>query len=108
MLPGMHPPKLLLAKTRTDTGELPRFSGIPNRNRLSFKKIASSFLSNSLSGTGPSNSLNLKSKNFNDGNDNTTTGNPPAKRLLLRSSSKRSFSLAKDFGTMPQNLFELI
>lgn len=108
MLPGMQPPRLLLANTKTDTGEFPRFSGMPNRNLLSLRKIASKSLSKSLFGTGPSNSLNLKSKNFNEGNDSTTSGKLPTKRLLLRSSSKRTFNFLKLSGTTPQNRFELM
>nr|GMC77607.1 hypothetical protein LSAT_8X69640 [Ipomoea batatas] len=41
ILAGIHPPRSLLAKTRTETGELPRFSGIPKRNRLSLRNKAS-------------------------------------------------------------------
>lgn len=108
MLPGIHPPKLLFAKTKTETGELPRFSGIPNWNLLSFKKIASRGLSKSFVGTDPSNSLNRRSRNLSEGKDNTTFGKPPTKRLLLRSSSKRSFNLLKDLGTVPQNRLELM
>lgn len=41
MLLGMHPLNLLLANTTTETGELPRFSGIYDVNLLSFKNNAS-------------------------------------------------------------------
>lgn len=108
MLPGMQPPRLLLASTRTDTGELPRFSGIPNLNLLSLRKTASKSLSKIFLGTPPSNSLNRRSKNFKEGNESTTVGNPPTNRLLLKSSSKRSFIFLKLSGTTPQNLFELM
>ncbi|GER36123.1 receptor like protein 1 [Striga asiatica] len=91
MLDGIHPPRLLFARTKTETGEFPRFSGIPNRNRLSFRKRASSFLSNNSLGTPPSKSLNLRSRNFSDGMERTILGKPPTNRLLLRSNSKRSF-----------------
>lgn len=64
MLDGTHPWNLLLAKTTTDTGELPKLSGRSNLNLLWLMKIASSGLSNSSLGTVPSNSLNLRSKNL--------------------------------------------
>lgn len=108
MLPGMQPPRLLFARTSTETGEFPRFSGMPNRNLLSFKNNASNSLSNSCDGTPPSNSLNRRSKNFNDGSHSTTFGNPPANRLLLTSSSKSSFNFLKLSGMTPQNLLELM
>ncbi|KVI11844.1 hypothetical protein Ccrd_009740 [Cynara cardunculus var. scolymus] len=107
-LAGRHPPRSLFAKTSTDTGELPKFGGIPNLNRLSFKKTASRSLSNSLTGTDPSNSLNRRSKNFNTGIDKTTVGKTPTKRLLLISSSWRSLSFLKVAGTVPQNRLELM
>lgn len=108
MLLGMHPPRLLFARTRTETGEFPKFFGIPNRNRLLFKKMASKSLSKIWVGTGPSNSLNLRSKNFKVGNESTTLGKPPTNLLLLKSSSKRSFNLLKLLGTTPQNLLVLM
>lgn len=57
ILPGMQPPRSLSARTKAETGEFPMFSGIPNRNRLWFKNMASSSLSKSLDGIPPSNSL---------------------------------------------------
>ena len=87
ILPGIHPPRLLLAKTNTETGELPRFSGMPNLNLLSLIKIASRSLSKSWEGTEPSNSLKRRSKYLSVGKDKTTFGNFPTKRLLLMSSS---------------------
>jgi hypothetical protein len=92
MLAGKHPEKLLFAKTITETGEFPKLSGISNTNLLLLMKIASRSLSNSDLGTDPSNSLYLKSRYFNFGNWRTTSGNLPANRLLLRSSSWRSFN----------------
>ncbi|KAL7136969.1 hypothetical protein ABFS83_10G064000 [Erythranthe nasuta] len=108
MLPGIQPPRLLFARTKTDTGELPKFSGMPNWNLLSLRKMASKSLSNTCDGTPPSNSLNRRSKNFREGNESTTVGNPPTNRLLLKSSSKRSFNFLKLWGTIPQNRFELM
>ncbi|GER42054.1 Ig kappa chain V-VI region NQ2-6.1 [Striga asiatica] len=98
MLAGIHPPKLLFARTKTETGELPRLAGRLNRNRSLLKTSG---------GTGPSNSLNRRSRNFRDVMFSTTDGKPPTNRLLLRSSSKRSRSLPKVLGTTPQNLLEL-
>lgn len=107
MLAGMHPPRSLLANTRTETGELPKLSGMPKRNLLSLRNKASKSLSKIFEGTGPSKSLNLRSKNFNEGNERTTFGNPPTNLLLLKSSSLRSFKWLKVFGTTPQKRFEL-
>ncbi|BAT72810.1 hypothetical protein VIGAN_01024800 [Vigna angularis var. angularis] len=90
MLPrlwGMQPWNLLLARTMTETGELPKLSGRSKTKRLSLMKMASRSLSNNSRGTAPSNSLNLRSKNLSEGRRRTTSGNLPAKRLLLRSSS---------------------
>lgn len=87
ILPGKQPPRSLLAKTSTETGELPRFSGMPNLNLLSLRNMASRSLSKSWEGTGPSNSLNRRSKNLRAGKDSSTLGKLPTKRLLLRSSS---------------------
>ena len=87
MLPGIHPPRLLFARTRTEIGEFPRFSGMPNRNLLSFKKIASRGLSKSWEGTESSNSLKRRSRYLREGKESTTLGNLPTNRLLLRSSS---------------------
>ncbi|KAL9998113.1 hypothetical protein Hdeb2414_s0571g00918451 [Helianthus debilis subsp. tardiflorus] len=72
ILAGRHPSNLLCPNTITDTGELPKLSGISNMNRLWFIKTASISLSNSSLGTPPSNSLNRISKNFNFGNLRTT------------------------------------
>jgi len=108
ILEGMHPWNLLFAKTTTETGELPRFSGRSKAKRLSFMKIASRSLSNNSFGTVPSNSLNLMSKNLRTGKRKTTSGNFPANLLLLRSNSKRSFSFSKVCGTVPQNLLEFM
>uniref|UniRef100_A0A2P2JKQ8 Uncharacterized protein MANES_03G067800 n=1 Tax=Rhizophora mucronata TaxID=61149 RepID=A0A2P2JKQ8_RHIMU len=90
-LDGTHPLKLLLANTMTDTGEFPKLSGRLNLNLLWLIKIASRGLSNSSFGTGPSNSLNLRSKYLRFGRLSTTSGNFPANRLLLRSSSYSIF-----------------
>lgn len=108
MLPGMHPCKWLLAKTTTEAGDFPRFSGIVDTNLLLFKKIASSVLLKSSQGNSPSKSLNLRSRYLMSGIDRTGVGNGPTKRLLLISSSCKSFSLEKLFGRIPQNLFEFI
>lgn len=107
-LAGKHPWNLLFATTITDTGEFPKLSGSSKWNRLLLIKIASRSLSNSSLGTVPSNSLNLRSKNFNFGSRSTTAGNFPAKRLLLRSSSNISLSLSNLWGTVPQNLLVLM
>lgn len=107
MLLGMHPPRLLFASTSTDTGDLPRFSGMPNLSLLSFRKMASRSLSKSLEGTPPSNSLNRRSKYLRDGNLRITSGNWPTKRLLLRSSSHSSFMWRNVEGTLPQKRLEL-
>ncbi|KAI5382957.1 hypothetical protein KIW84_070382 [Lathyrus oleraceus] len=94
ILEGMHPWNLLFARTTTDAGELPKFSGSTDENRLSFMKRASIGKSNNSLGTVPSNSLNLKSKYLRPGRRNTTSGNFPANLLLLRSNSNRSFSFS--------------
>lgn len=107
MLLGMHPPRLLFANTSTDTGDLPRFCGMPNLNLLSLRKMASRSLSKSLEGTAPSNSLYRRSKYLRDGNLRTTSGNLLTKRLLLRSSSRSSFMWRKVEGTLPQKRLEL-
>ncbi|KAL9263090.1 hypothetical protein AKJ16_DCAP26043 [Drosera capensis] len=106
MLVGRHPPNWLFATTITDTGEFPKLSGISNRNLLLLIKIASRSLSNNSLGTLPSNSLNLRSRYFNEGSVSTTFGNFPARRLLLRSSSYNSTQLFTLCGTVPQNRFE--
>ena len=108
MLPGTHPWKWLFAKTTTEAGEFPRFSGIVDVNLLLFKKIASSVLLKSSGGNSPSKSLNLRSRYLISGIDKMVVGNGPTKRLLLISSSCRSFNLEKLFGRIPQNLFEFI
>lgn len=86
-LDGRHPFRLLFAKTTTDTGEFPRFSGNENWNLLSFMKTASSLRSKRREGTLPSNELNLMSKNFNERRHKRTSGNGPDNWLLLTSSS---------------------
>ncbi|KAK3002793.1 hypothetical protein RJ639_018351 [Escallonia herrerae] len=90
MLFGMQPFNLLLANTATETGELPRFSGMLDVNRLSFKNKASSSMSNNLGGNAPSKSLYLISRYFRAANPKTTSGKGPTKRLLLTSNSCRS------------------
>lgn len=87
MLLGMQPPSLLFAKTTTETGELPRLSGMLELNRLSFKNSASRSLSNSLEGRDPSKSLNRRSRYFNEGMLRTTMGKGPTNLLLLKSNS---------------------
>lgn len=66
-LAGTQPWSLLFATTITDTGELPKLSGRSKANLLWLMKMASKSLSNSSFGTVPSNSLNLRSKNFSVG-----------------------------------------
>jgi hypothetical protein len=90
-LDGTQPWNLLFATTITDTGEFPKLSGRLNTNLLWLMKMASNGLSKSSRGTDPSNSLNLRSKNFSDGSFRITTGNFPANLLLLRSNSKSNF-----------------
>ncbi|GER40383.1 phenylalanine--tRNA ligase beta subunit [Striga asiatica] len=59
---GKHPSKPLFARTKTETRELPIFSGSVDENRLSLTKTASRFLEKRDSGRAPSNSLYLKSR----------------------------------------------
>lgn len=108
MLAGRHPPKRLFASTITETGEFPMLFGISKRNRLLFMKMASRSLSKSSGGTVPSNSLNRRSRYLRDGRRSTTSGNFPAKRLLLTSSSKSRRRRSKRCGMVPQNLLELM
>ena len=108
MLEGIQPLIPLLAKTMTDAGEFPIFSGIVDVNLLLFINIASSVLLKSSGGISPSNSLNLISMNFISGIERTWWGNLPTKRLLLISNSCKSFNFEKLFGRTPQNLFEFI
>lgn len=108
MLLGTQPLNSLFASTTTETGEFPKFSGMLDVKRLSFKNKASSSLSNSCEGNSPSKSLNLRSRYFSAGNPRTTSGKDPTKRLLLTSSSWRSDNLEKLLGIIPQNLFELM
>lgn len=108
MLAGKQPPKRLLARTITETGEFPMLLGISNRNRLLLMKMASRSLSKSADGTVPSNSLNRRSRYLRDGRRSTTSGNFPAKRLLLRSSSNSRRRRSKRCGIVPQNRLELI
>ncbi|KAF3325385.1 hypothetical protein FCM35_KLT10456 [Carex littledalei] len=84
---GMQPPNSLFARTTTEAGELPRFAGMGSRNLFEFKKIASKGRLNSSLGIGPSNSLNRRSRYFNDGIASKGLGNEPTNRLLLKSSS---------------------
>lgn len=107
-LEGRQPWNLLLASTMTDTGELPKLSGRSNLNRLWLMKMASNGLSKSSFGTVPSNSLNLRSRNLSCGSFKTTSGNLPAKRLLLISNSNKSFRVSNLCGTVPQNLLEFM
>lgn len=108
ILTGIHPSKLLSAKTMTETGEFPKLSGNSKVNLLLLMNRASKSLSKSCLGSSPSNSLNLKSRNFKLGNWTTTSGKFPTNRLLLRSNSKRSFKFKKLSGIVPQNLLEFI
>lgn len=108
MLAGRQPPKRLLARTMTETGEFPMLLGISKRNRLLLMKIASRSLSKSSDGTEPSNSLNRMSRYLRDGRRRTTLGNFPAKRLLLISSSKRRRRRSNRCGMVPQNRLELM
>lgn len=107
-LEGTHPWNLLLARTITETGELPKLSGMLNLKRLWLMKMASKSLSKSSFGTVPSNSLNLRSKNLSLGSFRTTSGNLPANRLLLRSSSNSIFKFMNLCGTVPQKRLELM
>ncbi|KAI5404421.1 hypothetical protein KIW84_051548 [Lathyrus oleraceus] len=108
MLEGIQPVILLLAKTITDAGLFPRFSGIVCVNLLSFKNIASSFLLKSSAGSSPSKLLNRISINLISGMQIRGSGNSPTKRLLLISASCKSVNLQKLFGIIPQNLFVLM
>ncbi|CAA6657910.1 unnamed protein product [Spirodela intermedia] len=58
----MQPPSWLLASTMTETLELPMFSGMWEVKRLLFRNRASSSLSKSSGGSGPSKSLNRRSR----------------------------------------------
>lgn len=62
MLFGIQPVKLLLANTITETGELPRFSGMLFENRLLFTNKASRCTSKTFGGKGPSKSLKRRSR----------------------------------------------
>ncbi|CAA6666275.1 unnamed protein product [Spirodela intermedia] len=73
-LAGRQPLKWLLARTITDTGELPKLSGRSKEKRLWLMKMASRSLSKSSRGTFPSNSLNLMSRNLREGRRRTTRG----------------------------------
>uniref|UniRef100_J3L1J5 Uncharacterized protein n=1 Tax=Oryza brachyantha TaxID=4533 RepID=J3L1J5_ORYBR len=104
---GRQPPKSLLASTSTDAGELPTLSGIWKRRRLELRKMASSGRSKSSRGTGPSKSLNRRSRYRRLGIRSTTSGKAPTRRLLLTSSSWRRCSFSSDRGTTPQKRLEL-
>lgn len=108
MLLGRQPWKWLLAMTKTETGEFPRFSGMVDVKRLLFKNKASKSLLKSPGGSIPSKSLYLRSRYLRLGIERTTFGKGPTNRLLLTSSSWRSVSLEKLSGMTPQNLFELM
>lgn len=108
MLFGMQPLILLFASTNTETGEFPRFSGIWEVNKLSFKNKASRSISKSSGGNSPSKLLNLRSRNLRLCISRTTVGKGPTKRLLLTSSSCIRVSLEKVLGMIPQNLLEFI
>lgn len=62
ILDGIHPPRSLFARTTTETGELPRFRGMPARRRLELRKMASRGRLKRAEGIRPSNSLNRKSR----------------------------------------------
>ncbi|CAL4978238.1 unnamed protein product [Urochloa decumbens] len=106
-LAGRHPPKLLCARTTTDAGEFPKLSGSWNRRRLWLRKMASRGLSKRRGGTGPSKSLNRRSRKRSAGRSRTTSGNGPTKRLLLRSSSWRMRRRRSVAGSTPQKRLEL-
>jgi hypothetical protein len=108
MLAGIQPLRWLWAKTTTDAGEFPKFSGIVDVNLLLFINIASSGLLKSSEGISPSKSLYLISMYLISGMERIGVGNLPTKRLLLISISYKSFNLEKLFGIIPQNLFVFI
>lgn len=108
MLEGTHPRNPLLARTRTDTGEFPRFWGKEDWNLLLLMNKASSFLSKSSVGISPWNSLKRISRNFREGKEKTTDGKFPENLLLLMSSSKRDRSSRKLEGRVPQKRLELM
>lgn len=108
MVFGMEPSNLLLAKTKTETVELPKFSGMLESNRLLFKNKASRSLSKSLDGNGPSKLLNRRSRYLRAGKSRTTEGNRPTSRLLLTSSSRRRVRLERLEGRTPQNRLEFM
>lgn len=62
MLGGRQPVKWLLARTKTEAGELPRLAGMVWVKRLLLRKIASSDLEKTEEGRGPSNSLKRRSR----------------------------------------------
>lgn len=99
---------LLLAKTRTETGELPMFSGKENLKSLLLMNRASSFKSNREEGRSPLNLLNRMSRNLRAGRERITEGNSPEKSLLLISSSKRRVRHRKESGMVPQKRLELM
>lgn len=86
-LEGKQLLKLLFANTMTETGDLPKFLGMDDWNLLLLMKSASRFLSKSLEGILPLNSLYLISRNLSEGRESTTEGNLPLNWLLLTSSS---------------------
>jgi len=108
MVFGMKPSNLLLAKTKMETVELPKFSGMLASNRLLFKNKASRSLSKSLGGSDPSKLLNRRSRYLRAGKSRTTKGNWPTSQLLLTSSSWRRVRLERLEGRTPQNRLELM
>lgn len=104
---GTQPENLLLATTSTETGDLSSVNGIEVAKRLLLMNRASKSFKKRSVGKSPSNSLKRMSKNFSIGSDRTTVGKPPTNLLLLRSSSKSSFSFEKLRGTTPQKRLEL-
>jgi hypothetical protein len=103
---GRQPLRLLFAKTITETGELPMFSGNDDWNLLSLMNRASRFMSKRRDGMSPWNPLNRISRNLSEGRQRRIEGNCPENRLLLISSSWRRWRLPKVVGRVPQKRLE--
>ncbi|BAT00289.1 Os07g0176400 [Oryza sativa Japonica Group] len=106
-LEGMQPLSLMLASTMTDAGELPRLAGSSKSKWLSLRKSASIFLSKIAGGTSPQKLLKRRSTYLTLGRQRMWSGKPPARRLLLTSSSWRRESLGRVSGSAPEKRLEL-
>ncbi|CAI0553503.1 unnamed protein product [Linum tenue] len=85
-------------KTSTETGEFPRFFGIPNRNRLSFRNRASSGLSKSSEGTEPSKSVESQIQKFQRREGDHDGGELPDEPIVADVELVEELELAERFG----------